>query len=74
MFGVFNRHTILLCLFDFLGCAVKRITGEKNQTIGTHPNGSLFKERRRSYYHGKYRKKTIFLLLLASSATLIILS
>jgi hypothetical protein len=53
---------------------MKRLMGEEMQTSAWYPDGPLFKERRKAYYHGKYSKRILSLLLLVSCAALIILS
>jgi len=52
---------------------MKRLIGERRQASGLHPDGPMFKERRKAYYHGKYSKRMFSLLLLVSSVTLIII-
>ena len=52
---------------------MKRLIGERRQASGLHPDGPMFKERRKAYYHGKYSKRMLSLLLLVSFVVLIIL-
>ena len=52
---------------------MKRLIGERRQASGVHPDGPLFKERRKAYYHGKYNKRMLSLLFLVSCVALIIL-
>ncbi|WP_162832681.1 hypothetical protein [Paraglaciecola arctica] len=51
---------------------MKRIIGERRQASGLYPDGPMFKERRKAYYHGKYSKRMLSLLLLVSCVALII--
>jgi hypothetical protein len=53
---------------------MKRLIGERRQASGLYPDGPMFKERRKAYYHGKYSKRMLSLLLLVSSVALIILT
>lgn len=52
---------------------MKRLTGEMRQVSGFHPDRLLFKERRKSYYHGKYSKRVLSLFVLVSCVALIII-
>ena len=52
---------------------MKRLIGERRQASGLLPDGPMFKERRKAYYHGKYSKRMLFLLLVVSCVALIIL-
>jgi hypothetical protein len=52
---------------------MKRLIGERRQAIGLHPDGPVFKERRKAYYHGKYSKRMLCLLLLVSCVVIIML-
>ena len=58
---------ILMVLF------MKRLFGERRHASGVHPDGPVFKERRKAYYHGKYSKRMLFLLLLIASIALILI-
>lgn len=51
---------------------MKRLIGERRQTSGLQPDGPIFKERRKAYYHGKYSKRMLSLLLLVSSVAFIV--
>lgn len=51
---------------------MKRLFGERRHASGVHPDGPVFKERRKAYYHGKYSKRMLFILLLVSSIVLIL--
>lgn len=52
---------------------MKRLIGERRQASGLHPDGPMFRERRKAYYHGKYNKRMLSLLLLLSSVAIIML-
>jgi hypothetical protein len=52
---------------------MKHLFNERRQTSGLHPDGLIFKERRKAYYHGKYSKRMLCVLLLISCVTLILL-
>jgi hypothetical protein len=52
---------------------MKRLIGERRHTSGLHPDGPVFTERRKAYYHGKYSKRMLSLLLLVSCIALIII-
>ena len=52
---------------------MKRLIGERRRASGVHPDGLVFKERRKAYYHGKYSKRMVLLLLLIISIALILL-
>ncbi|MFT6991384.1 MAG: hypothetical protein ACJASL_003371 [Paraglaciecola sp.] len=52
---------------------MKRLIGERRQASGLHPDGPVFKERRKAYYHGKYSKRMLSLLLLVSCVVIIML-
>ena len=52
---------------------MKRLIGERRQASGLHPDGPMFKERRKAYYHGKYSKRMLTLLLLVCTLALIII-
>lgn len=45
---------------------MKRLIGERRQSSGLHPDGPLFKDRRKAYYHGKYSKRMFSVLFLAT--------
>jgi hypothetical protein len=51
---------------------MKRLIGERRQASGLHPDGPVFRERRKAYYHGKYNKRMLSLLLLVSCVTFVI--
>lgn len=51
---------------------MKRLIGERRQASGLNPDGPMFKERRKAYYHGKYSKRMLSLLLLVSCVVFII--
>jgi hypothetical protein len=51
-------------IFILLGLSMKRLFGERRHASGVHPDGPVFKERRKAYYHGKYSKRMLSLLLL----------
>lgn len=53
---------------------MKRLIGERRQASGLHPDGPIFKERRKSYYHGKYSKRMLTLFLLVCTVALIIIT
>ena len=53
---------------------MKRLIGEVRQTSGLHPDGPMFKERRKAYYHGKYSKRMLSLLVLVSSVAVIMIA
>jgi len=52
---------------------MKRLIGERRQASGLHPDGPVFKERRKAYYHGKYSKRMLSLLLLVICVALVLL-
>lgn len=52
---------------------MKRLVGERRQSSGVHPDGPIFKERRKAYYHGKYSKRMLSLMLIVSCVALIII-
>jgi hypothetical protein len=56
-----------------MGLSMKYLFGERSHASVVHPNGPVFKERRKAYYHGKYSKRMLFLLLLIVSITLILI-
>jgi len=56
-----------------LGCSMKRLIGERRQASGLHPDGPMFRERRKAYYHGKYSKRMLSLLLLVSCVALVVI-
>jgi hypothetical protein len=60
-------------IFILLGLFMKRLFGERRHASGVHPDGPVFKERRKAYYHGKYSKRMLFLLLLIASIALILI-
>ena len=51
---------------------MKHLIAERRNANGMHPDGPLFKERRKSYYHGKYIKRTLSLLLLISCIAIVV--
>jgi hypothetical protein len=53
---------------------MKRLIGERRHASGVHPDGPVFKERRKAYYHGKYSKRMLFLLLLLTSIALVVIT
>jgi hypothetical protein len=53
---------------------MKRLTGERRHASGVHPDGAVFKERRKAYYHGKYSKRMLFILLLLTSIALVVIT
>ena len=53
---------------------MKRLIGERRHASGVHPDGPVFKERRRAYYHGKYGKRMFFLLMLIISIALVVIT
>jgi hypothetical protein len=52
---------------------MKRLFGERRHASGVHPDGPIFKERRKAYYHGKYSKRLLLLLFIIFSFTLILI-
>jgi hypothetical protein len=52
---------------------MKRLLGERRKASGLHPDGPDFKERRKSYYQGKYSKRMLSLLVLVSCVALIVI-
>lgn len=52
---------------------MKRLTGERRQASEIYSDRAFFKERRKSYYHGKYSKRALSLLVLVSCVVLIII-
>ena len=52
---------------------MKRLIGERRETMGLHPDGPVFKERRKAYYHGKYSKRMMSLMLLVCCIAIIML-
>lgn len=51
---------------------MKRLIGERRQELGFHPDGPVFKERRKAYYHGKYSKRMLTLMVLVSCVVLVL--
>jgi hypothetical protein len=60
-------------IFILLGLSMKRLFGERRHASGVHPDGPIFKERRKAYYHGKYSKRLLLLLFIIFSFTLILI-
>jgi hypothetical protein len=52
---------------------MKRLFGERRHASGVHPDGPLFIERRKAYYHGKYSKRMLVLLLFIVSVALVLI-
>jgi hypothetical protein len=52
---------------------MKRLLGERRQASGFQPDGPLFKERRKAYYHGKYTKQMFSVLVIATCVAIIFL-
>jgi hypothetical protein len=51
-------------IFILLGLSMKHLFGERSHASAVHPNEPVLKERRKTYYRGKYSKRVLFLLLL----------
>lgn len=51
---------------------MKRMFNERRQASGLHPDGPIFKERRKAYYHGKYSKQMCSLLILVSIIAMVV--
>ncbi len=45
---------------------MRRLINERRKSTGVHPDGPIFKERRKAYYHGKYNNRVLPLLILIS--------
>jgi hypothetical protein len=52
---------------------MKGLVGERGKGSILHPDGPDFKERRKSYYQGKYSKRMLLLLVLVSCVALIVI-
>jgi hypothetical protein len=53
---------------------MKQVNEDRRQSFGLMPDGPMFRERRKAYYHGKYNKRMFSLLLIVTSVAVFILN